>query len=36
VLVLYKGEIVEQGQTDTVLDSPTHPYTKRLIESVIR
>jgi len=36
VLVLYKGELVEQGQTDAVLDSPTHPYTKRLIDSVIR
>ncbi|MFF1946288.1 dipeptide ABC transporter ATP-binding protein [Rhodococcus qingshengii] len=33
-IVLYRGEIVEVGNTGTVLDSPTHPYTQRLISSV--
>lgn len=31
VLVMYKGEIVEQGNTSTVLNSPEHPYTKALL-----
>ncbi|MFF3372161.1 dipeptide ABC transporter ATP-binding protein [Streptomyces sp. NPDC002680] len=33
-IVLRKGEIVESGDTTTVLDSPQHPYTARLVESV--
>jgi peptide/nickel transport system ATP-binding protein len=36
VYVLYRGEIVESGQVDRVLDSPQHPYTARLVESVPR
>ena len=35
VIVLYNGEIVEEGATDTVLDNPTHPYTQRLLDSLI-
>ncbi len=34
VYVLYRGEIVEQGPVDRVLDAPEHEYTKRLIASV--
>lgn len=34
VYVLYKGEIVEDGPTDRVLDQPRHPYTARLIDAV--
>lgn len=34
LIVLYQGEIVEQGATDQVLDEPTHDYTKRLISAV--
>jgi len=31
VVVMYKGEIVEQGITQQVLQSPQHPYTKALL-----
>jgi peptide/nickel transport system ATP-binding protein len=34
VYVLYRGEIVEQGDVARVLDAPTHPYTEKLISSV--
>ena len=34
VLVMYGGSIIEQGQTFEVLNSPKHPYTKLLLESV--
>lgn len=33
VIVLYKGEIVEQGEVDDVFFHPQHPYTKGLIAS---
>ena len=36
VYVLYRGEIVESGPVDRVLDSPSHPYTARLVASVPR
>ncbi|SDG73038.1 ABC transporter ATP-binding protein [Winogradskyella thalassocola] len=31
VLVMYRGEIVEQGTTDTIFNRPEHNYTKALI-----
>jgi peptide/nickel transport system ATP-binding protein len=31
VLVMYKGEIVEQGDVQTLFKSPKHPYTKSLL-----
>ncbi len=34
VCVMYAGRIVESGTVDEVLDSPLHPYTRGLIESV--
>jgi peptide/nickel transport system ATP-binding protein len=34
VLVLYAGQIVEQGPADQVLSSPLHPYTRLLLASV--
>jgi peptide/nickel transport system ATP-binding protein len=34
VYVMYRGEIVESGPVDQVLDRPEHPYTRRLVASV--
>lgn len=34
VLVLHRGEIVERGRTNDVLNRPQHPYTKVLVSSV--
>jgi peptide/nickel transport system ATP-binding protein len=31
--VMYAGKIVEVGKTDEVIDSPTHPYAKALIDA---
>ena len=33
ILVMYKGEIVEQGSTDKIFNKPDHIYTKALINS---
>ena len=33
VLVMYKGEIVEQGLAKTIFENPSHNYTKALIAS---
>lgn len=34
VLVLYAGKVVEIGQTEQVLRTPRHPYTRALMQSV--
>jgi peptide/nickel transport system ATP-binding protein/oligopeptide transport system ATP-binding protein len=34
VCVMYAGTVVEQGPVDQVFTTPTHPYTKGLLESV--
>jgi len=34
ICVMYAGKIVESGTVDEVLDSPLHPYTRGLIDSV--
>lgn len=31
VIVLYKGKIVEQASTETIFNSPQHPYTQGLL-----
>ena len=35
VLVMYKGNIVEQGKPDDVIRNPQNEYTKRLIDSIL-
>jgi peptide/nickel transport system ATP-binding protein len=34
VIVMYKGEIVEKGQTKNLLQNPTHSYTKALLACI--
>ena len=34
--VMFRGEIVESGETESVLQNPVHPYTKALIACVPR
>tara|TARA_Y100001934_G_scaffold54641_1_gene67350 strand:+ start:8542 stop:9540 length:999 start_codon:yes stop_codon:yes gene_type:complete len=36
VLVLYHGQIVETGKSEEVYDNPKHPYTKTLLDSVLK
>jgi len=36
LLVMHRGEVVESGLTDQVLDDPHHPYTQLLVSSVIQ
>jgi len=35
-VVLEKGRLVEQGPSRTLLDAPSHPYTRRLVEALPR
>ena len=34
VIVMYAGQIVEQGDVRTILKDPKHPYTKGLLKSI--
>lgn len=34
VLVMYQGQIVEEGPTSDILSAPQHPYTQRLLDAV--
>jgi ABC-type dipeptide/oligopeptide/nickel transport system ATPase component len=34
VIVMFRGEIVEEGATEDVLKNPQHPYTKALIDCI--
>lgn len=36
LMVMRRGEVVEQGLTDQVLDDPHHPYTQLLVSSVLQ
>jgi peptide/nickel transport system ATP-binding protein len=34
IIILYKGQIIEQGNIKQVLHHPLHPYTKALISAI--
>lgn len=34
IIVLYKGKVMEYGETDCVINNPQHPYTKILLDSL--
>ena len=36
LMVMRRGEIVESGLTDQVLDDPQHPYTQLLVASILQ
>ncbi len=36
LMVMWKGNVVEEGLTDQVLDDPHHPYTQLLVSSVLQ
>ncbi len=36
IVVMYAGQVVEQGRTDAVFAQPLHPYTRSLMESLPR
>jgi len=36
VLVLYLGEVVEQAPAEQLFEAPQHPYTRALIDSVLK
>jgi putative phosphonate transport system ATP-binding protein len=36
LMVMWRGEVVEQGLTDQVLDDPHHPYTQLLVSSILQ
>ncbi|MCL5031441.1 MAG: ATP-binding cassette domain-containing protein [Bacteroidetes bacterium] len=33
ILIMYKGEIVEQGKSEKIFNTPEHPYTKFLLKA---
>ena len=36
LMVMYRGEVIESGLTDQVLDDPQQPYTQLLVSSVLQ
>ena len=34
IIVLYRGTVMEAGDIDTVINTPQHPYTRLLIDSI--
>jgi oligopeptide/dipeptide ABC transporter ATP-binding protein len=36
ILIMYAGKVVEAGPTDEIVASPSHPYTRALLDSIPR
>lgn len=36
IIVMYAGQIVEEGNVDQIFANPSHPYTKKLLEAAPR
>jgi putative phosphonate transport system ATP-binding protein len=36
LMVMRRGEVVETGLTDQILDDPQHPYTQLLVSSILQ
>ncbi|SCY23856.1 ABC transporter ATP-binding protein [Alkaliphilus peptidifermentans] len=36
IAIMYLGQIVEVGKTDEIFESPHHPYTKLLLDSILK
>jgi oligopeptide/dipeptide ABC transporter ATP-binding protein len=36
IIVLYRGQLIEEGAAATVYDTPRHPYTRALLAAVLR
>ncbi|WP_423783034.1 hypothetical protein [Ferrimicrobium acidiphilum] len=36
VIVLYRGELVEDNSTENIFTDPQHPYTRELLRSIPR
>ncbi|MBN9498504.1 MAG: ABC transporter ATP-binding protein [Alphaproteobacteria bacterium] len=36
IVIMYLGRIVEEGPVETIFESPRHPYTRALLESIPR
>lgn len=36
LIIMQRGEVIESGLTDQVLDDPQHPYTQLLVSSVLQ
>ena len=34
IIVMYAGQIVEEGSVDEIFNNPSHPYTRKLLEAV--
>lgn len=34
ILVMYSGEVVEEGSSEQIINEPKHPYTKLLLKSI--